>query len=68
MTWFRNLKAKFLRWLMSKAITEGFVYLRNEHLGDKLQAALDKKMGQTSTQFRAELGDWLIALGQEVKT
>lgn len=64
----RKLRNKFQRWLMAKAITEGFVYLRKEHLGDKLQAALDAKMGVSSTQFRNELGDWLITLGQEVKT
>ena len=64
---FKTLRNKLIRWAMAKAITEGFTYLKEEHLGDKLQVALDAKMGMTSTQFRTELGDWLITLGQEVK-
>ena len=65
---FRQLRNKLVRWAMAKAITEGFAHLKGEHLGDKLQAALAAKMGVTSKQFRGELGDWLITLGQEVKT
>ena len=65
---FKTLRNKLIRWAMAKAITEAFTALRGEHLGDKLQAALDAKMGVTSKQFRIELGDWLITLGQEVKT
>lgn len=68
MAFLNTLRNKFRRWLMARLIAEGFAHLKGEHLGDKLQAALEKNMGMRSQQFRTELGDWLIQLGQEVKT
>ena len=63
----KNLRIRVLSWLLTRAIMDGFTYLRDQKLGVRVNAAMDKRLGMRSESIQDEVGKWLIQLGQDIQ-
>ena len=66
--WFRQRRRAFQGWLFTKAVVYGFEYLKDQHLGQRLNTAMDAKFGvERSNTVQKELATWLRAMATEVE-